>query len=295
MSDPRDASTPKPGEPGTVAVSVGEVKGKATYQADLRGPAPKLRIRNLSVTYIDRTGHETEAVRDVSLDVEDKPGVGEVVVFLGPSGCGKSTILKAVAGLLPPTKGEILVGGVPDTDVGRDRGMVFQAYTSFGWLTVRENVEYGLRLRGVPAAERSARAKKYLTSVGLADFADRYPKDLSGGMKQRVALARTLINQPRLVLMDEPFGALDPQTRWGMQGLLLDVSKAEDNTILFVTHDVSEAVYVGDTVYVLSSRPARILHRVDVPFISARDITLKSSPEFRALEKQLLDLLYAGA
>jgi NitT/TauT family transport system ATP-binding protein len=292
--DPRGPSTPKPGEPGTVAVSVGETKGEATYQADLRGPAPKLRIRNLSVTYIDRTGHETEAVRDVSIDVEDKPGVGEVVVFLGPSGCGKSTILKAVAGLLPPTKGEILVGGVPVTDVGRDRGMVFQAYTSFGWLTVRENVEYGLRLRGVPAAERRTRAKKYLTSVGLADFADRYPKDLSGGMKQRVALARTLINQPRLVLMDEPFGALDPQTRWGMQGLLLDVSKAEDNTILFVTHDVSEAVYVGDTVYVLSSRPARILHRVDVPFFSARDIQLKSSTEFRTLEKQLLDLLYAG-
>jgi NitT/TauT family transport system ATP-binding protein len=171
--------------------------------------------------------------------------------------------------------------------------MVFQAYTSFGWLTVRENVEYGLRLRGVGKAERRERAQKYLRSVGLADFADRYPKDLSGGMKQRVALARTLINQPRLVLMDEPFGALDPQTRWGMQGLLLDISKAEDNTILFVTHDVSEAVYLADTAYVLSSRPARILHRVDVPSFSLRDISLKSSAEFRAVEKQLLDLLYA--
>jgi NitT/TauT family transport system ATP-binding protein len=284
---------PKAGEPGTVAVSVGEGSGKGTYKADLRGPAPKLRIQNLSVTYVDRSGHETEAVRDVSIDVEDKPGVGEVVVFLGPSGCGKSTILKAVAGLLTPTKGEILVGGVPVTRVGRDRGMVFQAYTSFGWLTVRENVEYGLRLRNVPTAERRARAQKYLTSVGLADFAERYPKDLSGGMKQRVALARTLINQPQVVLMDEPFGALDPQTRWGMQGLLLDVSKAEDNTILFVTHDVSEAVYLADTVYVLSSRPARILHRVDVPFFAVRDIRLKSADEFRAVEKQLLDLLYA--
>jgi NitT/TauT family transport system ATP-binding protein len=293
--EPRDASTPKPGEPGTVAVSVGESKGPGSYQADLRGPAPKLRIRSLSVTYIDRAGRGTEAVRDVSLDVEDKPGVGEVIVFLGPSGCGKSTILKAVAGLLVPTKGEILVCGTPVTDVGRDRGMVFQAYTSFGWLTVRENVEYGLRLRGVAKGERRARAQKYLAAVGLADFADRYPKDLSGGMKQRVALARTLINQPRLVLMDEPFGALDPQTRWGMQGLLLDVSKTEDNTILFVTHDVSEAVYLADTVYVLSSRPARILHRVDVPSFAVRDITLKSTNEFRAIEKQLLDLLYAGA
>jgi NitT/TauT family transport system ATP-binding protein len=291
---PPGGGTPKPGEPGTIAVSVGESKGPGSYKADLRGPAPKLRIRNLSVTYVDRAGHGTEAVRDVSLDVEDKPGIGEIVVFLGPSGCGKSTILKAVAGLLPPTKGEILVGGVPVTGVGRDRGMVFQAYTSFGWLTVRENVEYGLRMRGVPKKERHARAQKYLTSVGLADFADRFPKDLSGGMKQRVALARTLINQPRLVLMDEPFGALDPQTRWGMQGLLLDVSKTEDNTILFVTHDVSEAVYLADTVYVLSSRPARILHRVDVPFFANRDITLKSADEFRVIEKQLLDLLYAG-
>ncbi|MEO6194338.1 MAG: ATP-binding cassette domain-containing protein, partial [Thermoanaerobaculia bacterium] len=125
------------------------------------------------------------------------------------------------------------------------------------------------------------------------EFADRYPKDLSGGMKQRVAIARTLINQPKIVLMDEPFGALDPQTRWGMQSLLLDVSRTEDNTILFVTHDVSEAVYLADTVYVLSSRPARILHKVNVPSFQVRDVALKSATEFRAVEKQLLDLLYA--
>jgi len=294
MSTPgRPPSGEKPGEPGTVAVSVGEARGPGSYKANLQGTPPKLRIRNLSVSYVDRSGRETEAVRDVSLDVVDKPGVGEIIVFLGPSGCGKSTILKSVAGLLAPTRGEILVDGQPVTGVGRDRGMVFQAYTSFGWLTVEQNVEYGLRLRGVPAAERRERARRYLAAVGLAEFADRYPKDLSGGMKQRVALARTLINRPRLVLMDEPFGALDPQTRWGMQGLLLDVSKTEDNTILFVTHDVSEAVYLADSVYVLSSRPARILHRVDVPFFAARDISLKSAPEFRATEKQLLDLLYA--
>jgi len=290
----RPPSTPKPGEPGTVAVSVGEGQGEGTYKPSLGGPAPKLRIKNLSVTYVDRSGRETEAVRDVSIDIEDKPGVGEIIVFLGPSGCGKSTILKAVAGLLAPTKGEVLVGGQAVNDGGRDRGMVFQAYTSFGWLTVRENVAYGLRLRGVAKAERRERAQKYLAAVGLADFADRYPKDLSGGMKQRVALARTLINQPRLVLMDEPFGALDPQTRWGMQGLLLDISKSEDNTILFVTHDVSEAVYLADTVYVLSPRPARILHRVDVPAFAARDISLKSAVEFRTVEKQLLDMLYSA-
>ncbi len=256
---------------------------------------PRLELRDLSVTYLDRTGRGTEAVRDVSLRVDDKPGTGEVVVFLGPSGCGKSTILKVVAGLLPPTKGDALVDGRPVDGVGRDRGMVFQAYTSFGWLTVRRNVEYGLRLAGVPPAERRERSDKYLREVGLLDFAERYPKDLSGGMKQRVAIARTLINRPRVMLMDEPFGALDPQTRWGMQGLLLDVSRIEDNTILFVTHDVSEAVYLADTAYVLSSRPARVLARVDVPFFGERGIGLKTTAEFRQVEKQLLDLLHSPA
>jgi ABC-type nitrate/sulfonate/bicarbonate transport system ATPase subunit len=199
-----------------------------------------------------------------------------------------------VAGLLRPTAGQVIAGGQPVTGVGADRGMVFQAYTSFGWLTVRENVEYGLRLRGVPRDERRALSDKYLRGVGLEEFADRLPKELSGGMKQRVAIARTPINKPRLVLMDEPFGALDPQTRWGMQSLLLDVAKSEDNTTLFVTHDVSEAVYLADTIYVLSARPARILHKVEVPQFVERDFSLKSAPEFRAVEKRLLDLLYSA-
>jgi NitT/TauT family transport system ATP-binding protein len=286
------SDVPQQGEPGTVAVTVDQKPGKGTYKADISGKPPRLRVADLGITYIDRNGIPTEAVKEISLDILDKPNIGEVVVFLGPSGCGKSTLLKAVAGILPPTRGEILVDGTPVTDVGRDRGMVFQAYTSFGWLTVRDNVEYGLRLRGVPKSERREQSDKYLQSVGLLDFADRYPKDLSGGMKQRVAIARTLINKPKLVLMDEPFGALDPQTRWGMQSLLLDVSRTEDNTILFVTHDVSEAVYLADTIYVLAPRPTRILHRIDVPFFANRDIALKSAPEFRAVEKQLLDLLY---
>lgn len=268
-------------------------KAPATYRAELADRPPKLRVSNLSVTYVGRDGHETEAVKDVSFDIEDKPGAGEVVVFLGPSGCGKSTILKAVAGLLAPTAGEILVDGHPVTGPGRERGMVFQAYTSFGWLTVRDNVEYGLTLQGVAKSQRRELSDTYLASVGLSDFANRFPKDLSGGMKQRVAIARTLINNPRVILMDEPFGALDPQTRWGMQSLLLDVSRTVDNTILFVTHDVSEAVYLADTIYVLSARPARILHKVDVPFFPNRDMALKSAPEFRAVEKRLLDLLYA--
>ncbi|MCU1245465.1 MAG: transporter ATP-binding protein, partial [Acidobacteria bacterium] len=245
--------TPQQGEPGTVAVDVGGKRSAAGTYVAADGKTegtPKLRISDLGVTYIGRDGRATEAVREVTLDIVDKPGVGEIVVFLGPSGCGKSTILKSVAGLLPPTRGEVLVDGQLVEHVGRDRGMVFQTYTSFAWLTVRDNVEYGLRLRGVPHAERRAQSDKYLQGVGLAEFADHYPKDLSGGMKQRVAIARTLINKPKLVLMDEPFGALDPQTRWGMQSLLLDVSRDEDNTILFVTHDVSEAVYLADTIYV---------------------------------------------
>ncbi len=256
------------------------------------GEVPKLQLRDVHVTYRSADGRDVEAVRGIDISIANKPEVGEIVVFLGPSGCGKSTLLKAVAGLLPLSRGEVLVDGVKVEGVGRERGMVFQAYTSFGWLTVQENVEYGLKLQGLPRQERGPMAGRYLDAVGLKDSADKYPKELSGGMKQRVAIARTLINKPKLLLMDEPFGALDPQTRWGMQGLLIDISRTEDNTILFVTHDVAEAVYLADTVFVLSKRPAQVLHRVDVPLFRERDLALKSKPEFRDVEKHLLDLLY---
>jgi NitT/TauT family transport system ATP-binding protein len=232
------------------------------------------------------------AVQDVSFTIADKPGVGEVVVLLGPSGCGKSTLLKCIAGLMQPTKGRVLVNNELVDGPSRDRGMVFQTYTSFAWLTVQRNVEYGLKLAGVPKAEREARAMEALQQVGLADFAKRYPKELSGGMKQRVAIARTMVNQPRVMLMDEPFGALDPQTRWGMQSLLLDISRKLDNTILFVTHDVSEAVYVADSIYILSPRPARLLHRLEVPFFAERDLKVKQSNQFRQMEAQILELLH---
>src|SRR6476620_6831108 len=180
MADPEVPTTlPQSGEPGTFAVDAGEQKGThVTYHPDQSGAPPKLRVQDLSVSYIDRKGNRTEAVRDVSFDVYDKPESGEIIVFLGPSGCGKSTILKAVAGLLPPTEGTVLVDGKEVTDVGRDRGMVFQAYTSFGWLTVRQNVEYGLKLQGVAKPERKKISDKILQSVGLAEFAERYPKDL---------------------------------------------------------------------------------------------------------------------
>jgi ABC-type nitrate/sulfonate/bicarbonate transport system ATPase subunit len=256
------------------------------------GQVAKLAVRDLHVVYRSKSGEDVEAVRGVDFDIADKPGIGEIVVFLGPSGCGKSTILKAVAGLLPPTRGEVLVDGKKVEGVGRDRGMVFQTYTSFAWLTVQENVEYGLRLQGIPKEERAKQAAQYIEAVGLQDSAKKYPRELSGGMKQRVAIARTLINKPKLLLMDEPFGALDPQTRWGMQGLLIDISRREDNTILFVTHDVAEAVYLADTVIVLSKRPAQMVARVEVPHFAERDLSLRSKPEFRDVEKHLLDLLY---
>jgi len=256
-------------------------------------PTPKLELRDLTVVYRSRSGDDVHAVDDINLSIDDKPGHGEIIVFLGPSGCGKSSILRCVAGLTTPTKGCVLVDGEPVRGVGRDRGMVFQGYTSFAWLTVLENVAYGLRLQGISRREAEDAAMVYVEAVGLGKAAKLYPKELSGGMKQRVAIARSLINKPKLLLMDEPFGALDPQTRWEMQGLLLDISKKEDNTILFVTHDVAEAVYLADSAIVLSSRPATIVKRCDVPPFARRDQALKSSTEFREVEKGLLDLLYS--
>jgi NitT/TauT family transport system ATP-binding protein len=212
---------------------------------------PIVEFEGVEKTFHAGTRHAFTAIRDVSFRIEDRSGSGEFVAIVGPSGCGKSTILKTVAGLLRPTKGEVLVDGEPVRGVGRDRGMVFQAYTSFGWLTVRENVEYGLRLQGIAAAERRARAEKVLAKVGLADFANRYPKDLSGGMKQRVAIARTLVNRPRVVLMDEPFGALDPIARRGLQREFLDWKRRLGKAVLLVTHDLREAFRLADRVAVM--------------------------------------------
>jgi ABC-type nitrate/sulfonate/bicarbonate transport system ATPase subunit len=286
-TDPKP--TVPPAEPAPAAPKDAAAKPKQGLLE--KGPIPKLSVRDLVVTYLSRDGDPVLAVDNISFSIADKPGIGEIVVFLGPSGCGKSTILKVVAGLLTPTKGEILSDGKPIAGTSRDRGMVFQAYTSFSWLSCQHNVEYGLKLAGVDGATRAKKARDALGQVGLADFAKRYPKELSGGMKQRLAIARTLVNEPRLLLMDEPFGALDPQTRWGMQSLMLDISRKLDNTILFVTHDVSEAVYLADTVYVLSARPAKILHRVDIPYFAERDAGLRASSKFREVENQILTLL----
>lgn len=261
----------------------------------LQAQPPRIEFENVSISYRDRdSGRTREAVRNVNFTIHDKPGMGEMVVFLGPSGCGKSTLLRAVAGLQEVSAGQVRVLGKSVDSPGRDRGMVFQNYTSFDWYTVLENVMYGLRMAGVAQRIREAQAREILGAVGLADYADSYPKELSGGMKQRVAIARTLVNRADVVLMDEPFGALDPNTRWEMQGLVLDMNKRADNTVLFVTHDVAEAVYLADSIYILSSRPATVEHVINVPFFADRSIAVKNSSDFRLVEQEILDHMHSN-
>jgi len=209
-------------------------------------------------------------IRDVTFSVADLPNKGEFIAILGPSGCGKSTVLRLIAGLRPqhpPTEGTVLVGGQPVACPGPDRSMVFQDYTSFDNRTVEDNVAFGLECRGVAARERRARAREWISKVGLdvARDAAKYPGELSGGMRQRVAIARTLILSPRIILMDEPFGALDPTTRLHMQALLVELWKEAQATVFFVTHSIEEAIYLGDRVYVFSSAPGTILREMVVP------------------------------
>ncbi|OGQ86180.1 MAG: hypothetical protein A2289_01875 [Deltaproteobacteria bacterium RIFOXYA12_FULL_58_15] len=220
------------------------------------------------------------AVKDINFAVEDLPGRGEFVAVLGPSGCGKSTVLRLIAGLAPhhpATSGEVLVGGKPIPGPGADRGMVFQDYTSFDHRSVLDNVAFGLECRGVDKAARYELARQWIGKVGLSvdKDADKYPHQLSGGMRQRVAIARTLILRPRIILMDEPFGALDPSTRLRMQDLLIELWRELEATVFFVTHSIEEAVYLGDRVYILSASPGTILEELGVPY-----------PDFPAKEMQ---------
>jgi NitT/TauT family transport system ATP-binding protein len=256
----------------------------------------KITIKDVSRIFFSPSGEKIEALKDVNLEVEDafSPSgrdVGEFRVLLGPSGCGKSTLLRMIAGLDRPTSGEVLVNGQPVTGPGKDRGMVFQKYTSFPWLTVAENVAYGMRINGVPEAERRETTDRLIKSVGLTAFADVYPETLSGGMQQRVAIARTLALRPSVILMDEPFGALDAQTRSDMQQLLLQIWDETACTILFVTHDVEEAVYLADRIFIMSSHPGTIVEDVHVPFDRPRDLGLKEKSEFHDLQHYVLGRL----
>jgi NitT/TauT family transport system ATP-binding protein len=209
-------------------------------------------------------------IRDVTFSVPDVPNVGEFIAILGPSGCGKSTVLRLIAGLrphFPATSGTVLVGNAPVEAPGADRSMVFQDYTSFDNRSVEDNVAFGLECRGVPRDERIARAREWIGKVGLNVDRDarKYPNELSGGMRQRVAIARTLILSPRIILMDEPFGALDPTTRLHMQELLVKLWKDAQATVFFVTHSIEEAVFLGDRVYVFSSAPGTIVRQMVIP------------------------------
>lgn len=256
----------------------------------------KISINNLSRSFVSPQGERIEALKDVNFEVEDafSPSgrdIGEFRVLLGPSGCGKSTLLRMVAGLDRPDTGEIMVNGQPVHGPSKDRGMVFQKYTSFPWLTVEENIGYGLKINGVPEAQRKETVSHLLKAVGLAEFAGVYPETLSGGMQQRVAIARTLALRPSVILMDEPFGALDAQTRSEMQQLLLQIWDETACTILFVTHDVEEAVYLADRIFIMSSHPGTIVEDVQVPFDRPRDLALKEKSEFHDLQHYVLGSL----
>ena len=213
----------------------------------------------------------------------------DFITILGPSGCGKSTLLRIVAGLDRPSSGRVLLNGREVRGPGADRGMVFQSYTLFPWLTVAENVAFGLREKGVGAAERGRIVESYLDKVGLSGFARYYPKQLSGGMQQRTAIARALANDPAILLLDEPFGALDNQTRALMQELLLGIWESERKTVLFVTHDIEEAIFLASRVVVMTARPGRIKADLSVDLPHPRHYTMKTSPEFSQLKARLTE------
>jgi NitT/TauT family transport system ATP-binding protein len=248
--------------------------------------ATKLQVQGLSKIYRS-DGHEVVAIDEIDLEIRNK----EFATILGPSGCGKSTLLRIVAGLAKPTRGVVRLDGNAIGGPGRDRGMVFQSYTLFPWLTVQENIEFGLELSGAPEAEQERIAREFVEKVGLRGFERAYPKALSGGMKQRVAIARALANNPAILLLDEPFGALDAQTRALMQELLTSVWEELHKTILFVTHDVEEAIFLSDRVFIMTARPGRIKAEIEIPLERPRSYELKAAETFLTLKRQALTLI----
>ncbi|MGG7647403.1 NitT/TauT family transport system ATP-binding protein [Pseudomonas frederiksbergensis] len=250
--------------------------------------APRLQVDKVSLRYQKPDGGVFTALDQVSFEVPDQ----QFAVLVGPSGCGKSSLLYLTAGLNEPTEGEIYVGGQQVQGPGADRGMVFQSYTLFPWLTVRQNVEFGLKRRGMAAAQRKEIVDYYVNEVGLSGFADNYAKQLSGGMMQRVAIARALANDPQILLMDEPFGALDSQTRLQMQQLLLRVWGNSKKTVLFVTHDIDEAILLGDRVYVMGARPGRIKQILDVPIERPRTLDMVMERSFIDMKRRIFGLLH---
>lgn len=259
---------------------------------DTRTPqGAKLSVSHVSKSFATSSGDVIDAVVDVSFDVAEN----ELCALLGPSGCGKSTVLRMVAGLEEPTDGSLMLDGHEITGPGGDRGMVFQTYTSFDWLTVQQNVEYGMRLNGVSKGERRERANHYIELVQLEKFRNAFPSQLSGGMKQRVAIARTLANDPAILLMDEPFGALDALTREEMSLELLRIWQEQPKTIFFVTHSVPEAVLLADRVCVMTARPGRITEIIDVPLARPRSYEQESLQEFQNCAKRIRQHIFGDA
>ena len=247
---------------------------------------PKLRVTGVSKVFRSRRS-ETVALDGVDMHVDD----GELVCLLGASGCGKSTLLSIIGGLEQATSGEVRVEGDLVVGPGADRGMVFQGYSLFPWLSVARNIEFGLEVAGWSADRRKERVDELLAIMSLHDFADALPRELSGGMRQRVAIARSLAPEPDLLLLDEPFGALDAQTKKHLQDFLLSVWRRTGATILMVTHDVEEAVYLSSRIYVMAARPGRIAEEVVVPFGDNRGPLVKRDPRFLDLRDELSDLL----
>jgi NitT/TauT family transport system ATP-binding protein len=256
----------------------------------------KIAVRNVAKSFPSADGKKVDALQNINFEVEDafsREGrdIGELRVLLGPSGCGKSTLLRLIAGLDRPDSGEILVNDQPVYGPGKERGMVFQKYTSFPWLTVAHNIAYGLKINGVPPERCKETVAQLIQAIGLSGFENAYPETLSGGMQQRVAIARTLAVRPAVILMDEPFGALDAQTRGEMQQLLLRIWGETASTILFVTHDVEEAIYLADRIFIMSAHPGTIVEDVQVPFDRPRNLELKQRNEFHDLQSYVLGRL----
>jgi NitT/TauT family transport system ATP-binding protein len=254
-------------------------------------PVAKLSVSQVTKTFSLGPGETIDAVVDISFEVADN----ELCVLLGPSGCGKSTVLRMVAGLEAPSAGSLVLDDHEIAGPGGDRGMVFQSYTSFDWLTVQKNVEYGMRLNGVAKAERTERANHFIELVHLSKFRNAYPSQLSGGMKQRVAIARTLANDPAILLMDEPFGALDAETRWAMQELLMNIMGSSRTTVLMVTHDIEEAIFLADRILFMTRHPGRIRENLTTDFKSGRRYSDKEAvigmKGYSELERRIMHMM----
>jgi len=249
-----------------------------------------LEVKDLNKVYKTAKG-ETVALKNVNFKTHRR----EFVCVIGPSGCGKSTLIRILAGLESHTSGQVLLDNKPVSGPGRDRGMVFQGYTLFPWRTVRENVMFGLQMNNIGKFEAGREADQWLELVGLEKFANAYPHELSGGMKQRVAIARALVNQPRILLMDEPFGALDAQSRCKMQAHLLEIWRNVDITILFITHDLDEAIFLADRILVLKAHPGEVQEMIEVPVPRPRSSEQFVSAEFLATKARLEALIHPPA